>query len=34
MKRLNNDEFIEKCKELHGLKYDYSMTFYKTQGRK
>jgi hypothetical protein len=28
-KRNNNDIFIEKCKKIHGNKYDYSETLYK-----
>lgn len=28
MKNLNNDEFIKRCKEIHGDKYDYSLIQY------
>jgi hypothetical protein len=28
MKKLNNDEFIKRCKDVHGDKYDYSLTKY------
>jgi hypothetical protein len=28
MRKLTNDEFLSKCKELHGDRYDYSKTNY------
>lgn len=33
MRKLTTEEFVQRAKNIHGLKYDYSKTEYKPKGK-